>query len=130
MPRQTGPGRTSNIGAARIGVSPAALRELSAAVPLFAALGDGTRLGLLLVLADGQPRSISQLGKGRSLTRQALTKHLLVLAQAGLLRSSRAGREHLWEMERDGLLEAQRYLDLVSSQWDGALARLKAQVEG
>ncbi len=73
--------------------------------------------------------SITRLTSGSVLTRQAVTKHLHVLALAGLLRGRRSGRETLWEVEPGGLEAAQRYLDLVSRRWDHALARLKAAVE-
>ena len=62
--------------------SAATTRRLAHA-PVFAALGDATRLALLAKLCGGQPRSISQLTEGSRLTRQAITKHLRVLESAG-----------------------------------------------
>ena len=97
--------------------------------PLFAALGDETRLTLVRKLCGGEPRSISQLTRGSRLTRQAITKHLRVLEAAGLARSRRRGRERLWQLERQRLQEARRYLDSISRQWDEALARLRDLVE-
>lgn len=105
------------------------LRRLREAVPLFAALGDGTRLELLTRLAGGEAQSITALSAGTELTRQAVTKHLGVLAQAGLVRGERRGREHLWVLEPVRLAEAQACLDMIAAQWDDALARLKAFVE-
>jgi DNA-binding transcriptional ArsR family regulator len=96
---------------------------------VFAALGDGTRLGLVARLAAGEPLSISRLTSGTGVTRQAVTRHLHVLAGAGLVRGDRHGREVLWEIEPDRLTEARRYLDDISAQWDRALARLRATVE-
>lgn len=96
---------------------------------LFAALGDETRLALVRRLALGQPRSISQLTEGSRLTRQAITKHLRVLAHAGIVRSVRTGRESLYEFQPKPIIEMHEYLEFVSRQWEEALARLKAFVE-
>ena len=96
--------------------------------PVFAALGDENRLRLLTQLAGG-PLSIARLTAGSGITRQGVTKHLRVLAGAGLVRSSRRGRESLWRLERRRLEEARRSLDLISRQWDQALDKLKLFVE-
>jgi len=96
---------------------------------LFAALGDPTRLQLVSRLADGAPLSITSLTAGTRVTRQAITKHLRVLEEAGVLRGTRRGRERLWRIERQGLRQARRYLELISSQWDDALSRLQKLVE-
>ena len=96
---------------------------------LFAALGDTTRLALVSKLTSGQPASISQMTAGSRLTRQAITKHLGVLRRAGMVQSTRAGREQLFTLDPRPMHEMQRYLDRVSHQWDQALARLKSFVE-
>jgi DNA-binding transcriptional ArsR family regulator len=96
---------------------------------VFAALGDETRLQLLSRLCDGQPLSITELTQGCKLTRQAITKHLQVLAKAGIVRSSRSGRESLFAFEPEPIETIKSYLDHVSRQWDEALARLKSFVE-
>jgi DNA-binding transcriptional ArsR family regulator len=98
--------------------------------PVFAALGDETRLSLVAKLSVGQPRSISQLTHGSRLTRQAITKHLRVLENAAIVHSIRRGRESLFEFDPVPLQEIKKYLDLVSEQWDQALSRLKSFVEG
>ena|ERR1700683_2631596 len=98
--------------------------------PVFAALGDATRLSLVAKLCGGPPRSISQLTAGSKLTRQAITKHLRVLESVEIVRSVRAGRESLFEFDPGPIEELQKYLDLVSEQWDQALSRLKSFVEG
>jgi DNA-binding transcriptional ArsR family regulator len=98
--------------------------------PLFAALGDGTRLAILLTLSAAGPLSITRLGEQFDVSRQAVTKHLDVLADAGLVRSHRAGRERIWEFEPKRLSDAHQFLEQVSQQWDRSLARLKAFVEG
>jgi DNA-binding transcriptional ArsR family regulator len=97
--------------------------------PVFAALGDETRLSLLVKLCSGQPHSISQLTRGTRLTRQAITKHLRVLESAGIVHSVRTGRESQFEFDPKPIEEMKQYLDLVSEQWDQALARLKSFVE-
>ena len=96
---------------------------------VFAALGDRTRLRLVERLAGNQPLSIKQLATGTEITRQAVTKHLHVLAGAGLARATRQGREQLWSLDQKHLEQAREYLDRVSRQWDDALGRLKAFVE-
>ena len=96
---------------------------------VFAALGDETRLSLVAALCGGQPRSISQLTEGSRLTRQAITKHLRVLESVGVVHSVRSGRESLFRFDPEPIEEIKEYLDLVSEQWDHALARLKSFVE-
>lgn len=97
--------------------------------PIFAALGDETRLRLIAVLCAGGAASIARLTAGTDITRQAVTKHLQVLADAGLVRDVKIGRERLWEFEPTQLEAARRSLDLIAQQWDRALGRLKAAVE-
>jgi len=96
---------------------------------MFGALSDETRLSLVAALAAGRTRSITELTTGTRLTRQAITKHLRVLEGVGLVRSTRSGRESLFELEPAPLAELRAYLERVSEQWDQALARLKAFVE-
>jgi DNA-binding transcriptional ArsR family regulator len=96
---------------------------------VFAALGHATRLSLVAKLSRGQPRSISQLTEGSKLTRQAITKHLRVLASAGIVHSVPAGRESRFEFDLEPIREVREYLGFVSEQWDQALSRLKAFVE-
>jgi DNA-binding transcriptional ArsR family regulator len=96
---------------------------------VFAALGDETRLSVLSRLCNGVPQSISRLTAGTNLSRQAVTKHLRVLANAGVVRSARVGRESLFELEPQPIEEVRNYLDQVSKQWDDALMRLKCYVE-
>lgn len=97
--------------------------------PLFAALGDGTRLKLVARLAGGAPLSIAHLSRGSGVTRQAVTKHLRVLAGAGLARREKSGRESLWTLQPRRLDDAGRYLQEVSHRWDEALERLRRFVE-
>ena len=106
-----------------------AARAVRGSAPIFAALGDDTRLRLVAVLCVGGAMSIAQLTSGTDITRQAVTKHLHVLADAGLARHVKTGRERLWEFEPSQLDEARRSLELIAQQWDQALARLKRAVE-
>jgi DNA-binding transcriptional ArsR family regulator len=96
---------------------------------VFAALGDETRLSVLVKLCSGKPQSISRLTVGTNLTRQAVTKHLHVLADAGVVRSVRSGRESRFALEPKAIDDVRDYLERVSKQWDQALARLKSFVE-
>jgi DNA-binding transcriptional ArsR family regulator len=104
----------------------AALRR---SAPLFAALGDPTRLHVVVRLCGGRPMSITELTEGTDVTRQAVTKHLTVLADAGLVRDSWQGRERVWELSPRKLEEARRALDAIAAQWDQALDRLRTMLE-
>jgi DNA-binding transcriptional ArsR family regulator len=96
---------------------------------IFSALGDETRLRLVARLAEGEARSISALTEGARISRQAVTKHLKVLAEAGLVRTERRGRLSLVGLRPEPVEEARQYLAQVSREWDSALARLKSFVE-
>jgi len=96
---------------------------------VFAALGDRTRLSLLVKLSDGQTQSIVRLAGNTRLTRQAVTKHLRVLEEAGLVSSIRIGRESHFTYNAAPIARAKSFLDTVSAQWDDALSRLRAHVE-
>ena len=103
--------------------------SLRTSAPIFAALGDETRLRLIAVLCAGGAVSIAQLTSGTEITRQAVTKHLQVLADAGLVRDVKVGRERLWEFDPAQLEEARRSLEMIALQWDEALQKLKIAVE-
>jgi DNA-binding transcriptional ArsR family regulator len=106
------------------------VRALRRNVHRFAALGHDTRLSLLLTLGERAPLSITELADGTSITRQAVAKHLRVLEHAGLVRSARHGREKRFRVDPAALGAAGDALAEISHQWDEALARLKAHVEG
>lgn len=109
--------------------SPKASAEPKGSATLFAALGDETRLRLLARLSRQGPMSITRLTTGTSITRQAITKHLRLMEKAGLVHSTWEGRENIWQLKAKRVEEARRYLDIISRQWDTALARLRAYVE-
>ena len=98
--------------------------RLRDAAPLFAALGDPTRLGLVALLSVGGPASIGELSDRVEVSRQAVTKHLHVLEDAGLVHGSRQGRQHIWELEPERLADAHEFLERIGAEWDAALERL------
>jgi DNA-binding transcriptional ArsR family regulator len=100
-----------------------------APAPIFAALGDATRLALIERLSSGEAQSIAQLTEGTDLTRQAVTKHLRVLEGVQLVRSVRNGRESLFQFDPAPIRIVRDYTEVVAQQWDDALARLKKFVE-
>ena len=102
---------------------------LHESAPIFAALGDETRLQIVARLCAEGPLSITRLSDGAGVTRQAITKHLNALSAAGLARNIKSGREQIWELETRRLEMARRCLDRISDQWDVALDRLKTLVE-
>src|SRR5437870_1312483 len=104
--------------------------KLSDSAPIFAALGDETRLSIIAALSRGESVSIARLTSGTDITRQAITKHLQVLADAGLVRGIKVGRERRWELLPTQLDDARRTLDTIVQQWDRALERLRVAVEG
>jgi DNA-binding transcriptional ArsR family regulator len=103
--------------------------EAAGPASIFAALGDPTRLRLLSKLSDGHRRSIAALSADTRMTRQAVTKHLRVLESAGLVSSMRIGRESRYACRPEMIAQAKSYLDMVSTQWDDALCRLRTHVE-
>lgn len=110
---------------------PSAAGRSGGAAPLFAALGDATRLALLARLCTAGPLSTARLAEGAAVSRQAVAKHLAVLAGAGLVRRrvTGPGRERRWELSPRRLGEAREALERISRRWDDALERLRAAVE-
>ncbi len=99
--------------------------RISDAAPLFAALGDETRLRLVSRLGAEGPLSVVRLSEGTEVTRQAISKHLSALADAGLVHGTRHGRERIWQLEPARLEKAREHLAQISRQWDSALERLQ-----
>jgi DNA-binding transcriptional ArsR family regulator len=97
--------------------------------PVFFALGDKTRLRLIAALCAGGVFSIAQLTANTQITRQAVTKHLHILAEAGLVKDLKIGRERLWQFDPTQMEAARRSLEIIGSQWEQALGKLKAFVE-
>ena len=104
-------------------------RSLHANALRFAALGDETRLSLVMKLGRGSPLSIAELAEGTPMTRQAITKHLRILEVAGVVRAEKRGRESQFHMLPRSIEQSREALEKISRQWDDALVRLKAFVE-
>ena len=103
--------------------------DLFKAAPLFAALGDPARLAIITRLSGHGPLPTVQLQQSAGVSRQATTKHLQVLENAGLLQSDRVGRDRQWRMHTERFSAARDYLDRIARQWDKRLQRLRAFVE-
>jgi DNA-binding transcriptional ArsR family regulator len=99
------------------------------AAPLFDALGDANRLRIIVRLCDLGPSSTSQVTQVIPVTRQAASKHLALLENAGLVTSTRRGRERVWTVQTEPLARASDYLTQLSRRWDAAVDRLRAYVE-
>ena len=108
---------------------PAIVRSSDALAGVFAALGDPTRLRLVAVLCVGGAFSIAQLTASTDISRQGVTKHLQVLADAGVVRDVKRGRERLWQLEPGQIEEAKRTLEIIGREWELALGKLKAFAE-
>jgi len=102
---------------------------LAQTAPVFAALGDPFRLAIVSRLSADGPLPTIRLKQDTRFSRQAITKHLRVLEDAGLVRSDRAGRDRLWQIEAQRLAELRQYLDQISARWDVTLERLRSYVE-
>jgi DNA-binding transcriptional ArsR family regulator len=102
---------------------------LTRTAPLFAALGDPVRLAMVARLCTDGPLPTISLKQGTPVSRQAVTKHLRMLEDAGLVQSQRVGRDRLWQIETRQLTEVRRYLDQISAQWDATVERLRRFVE-
>jgi DNA-binding transcriptional ArsR family regulator len=100
-----------------------------ARAPLFDALGDPNRLRIISRLCDGGPCSTTEVTQVVSVSRQAATKHLLLLEAVGLVSSQRRGRERIWRMQPEPLADASEYLSALSQRWDRVIERLRAFVE-
>jgi DNA-binding transcriptional ArsR family regulator len=100
---------------------------VSAGVPIdevFAALADPTRRSLFGRLVDDGPATATRLADDVPVSRQAVVKHLQVLAAAGLLAPEREGREVRWTPRPGGLDDAVAWMVHAGASWDRRLARL------
>ncbi len=94
---------------------------------VFAALSDPTRREVMRQLARG-PATPSDLAQGLPVSRQAVSKHLEVLREAGLVTSARAGREHRYTLTPAPMAEAVTWMTSVGERWDDRLAALRRQL--
>ncbi|MEJ2449896.1 MAG: metalloregulator ArsR/SmtB family transcription factor [Gammaproteobacteria bacterium] len=121
-------GKVRSVGGRKTGL-PAFIKSSDTLANIFAALGDPTRLKLVAVLCAGGALSIAQLTATTHISRQGVTKHLQMLAEAGVVRDTRQGRQRLWQLEPGQIEEAKRALEVIGQQWEAALGKLKAFVE-
>jgi DNA-binding transcriptional ArsR family regulator len=89
---------------------------------VFAALSDRTRRGILECVRE-KPRSVSDIAGRFSVTRPAVSQHLRILQDAGLVRSQRSGRENYYGLEMSGLVVAREYIE---GFWADVLAAFQA----
>jgi DNA-binding transcriptional ArsR family regulator len=94
----------------------------------FAALADPTRRRILAHLARGNHR-VTHLARPHAMSLPAVSKHLRVLEQAGLLRRRRYGRVHEMELNAKPLKKAARWVEEYRKFWEGSLDRLAAYLE-
>jgi len=99
------------------------------AAPIFAALGDPVRLAMVTRLCTDGPLPTVTLKQAARVSRQAVTKHLQVLQDVGIVQSQRVGRDRLWQIETRRLAEMRQYLEQISAEWDATMERLRRFVE-
>jgi DNA-binding transcriptional ArsR family regulator len=93
------------------------------------ALADPTRRQVLEALAARPAASASALARELPISRQMVLKHLGVLADSGLVDSTKAGREVLFQVRSAPLAETAEWLSSLATQWDARLVALKARAE-
>lgn len=103
--------------------------QVTTTAAVFAALGDPIRLTLVALLCANGPLPTIRLKQATSVSRQAVTKHLQILEETGIVTSERAGRDRLWQIEKKRLRDVRSYLDRISARWDATLERLRKFVE-
>ncbi|MEY9142095.1 ArsR/SmtB family transcription factor [Bradyrhizobium elkanii] len=104
--------------------------SIEAIAPLFAALGDPTRAWIVGRLAREGRLTITDLSRARpAISRQAVTRHISVLSDAGIIVAERRGRETRLAVNPVALAPVRHWLDEISAAWDDALERLAAHLE-
>jgi DNA-binding transcriptional ArsR family regulator len=97
---------------------------------VFGALGDPNRRYLVEALAGRETATATELAAELPVTRQAVTKHLAALGEAGLVESTRVGRETRYRLTPAALVEALAWIERVGVQWDARLAALRRHLGG
>lgn len=97
--------------------------------PIFVALADPTRRHLLIHLAEGSPKTATQLAAEYPITRQAILKHLTILAEAGLVTVRQQGRDKQYTLTPEPLGEVEQWVKAISARWEARLLRLKLLLE-
>ncbi|MFA5569426.1 MAG: metalloregulator ArsR/SmtB family transcription factor [Trueperaceae bacterium] len=105
------------------------LTATPAVISVFAALGDPTRNALLTALAERGSGSATSLAAHSHVSRQAVDRHLRVLANAGLVEPRRQGREVLYTLEPATLVRSSEWLEELGRTWERKLGMLKAAAE-
>lgn len=95
---------------------------------VFRAIADPTRRSIVTMLAEGE-RSLSEISAEYEMTRPAVTKHLKILEQGGLIRVRASGRERLHRLQPETLKTVADWVNFFSQFWDEKLANLKHAVE-
>ncbi|UJA19112.1 helix-turn-helix transcriptional regulator [Thermoleophilia bacterium SCSIO 60948] len=95
---------------------------------VFDALSDPTRRTIFELISERGEASASALARELPVSRQAVAKHLELLAEAGLVSSARSGRELLFRPTPEPMSEAMRWMSAVGSRWDARLERLGRQL--
>jgi DNA-binding transcriptional ArsR family regulator len=96
---------------------------------VLAAMADSTRRQLLAALAASGPATATELADRLPITRQAVAKHLAVLSRAGLVTSSKHGRDVRFAVQTSGLSLTADWLAALAADWDGRLAAVKRIAE-
>ena len=97
---------------------------------VFRALADASRRQLLDRLREANGQTLGDLCDGLGMTRQAVSKHLAALGEAGLVEASRVGRETRYRLTPGALGDALGWMERVGAQWDGRLAALRRHLGG
>lgn len=97
--------------------------------PIFVALADPMRRQLLATLAEDGPKTATQLATEYPITRQAILKHLAILAAANLVTIQQQGREKRYTLTPEPLIEVEAWIKTISTTWETRLLRLKALLE-
>lgn len=102
--------------------------DATAPATVFAALSDPARLAIVRRLSTG-PSTVRHIAEPFPISRPAISRHLKVLSDAGVVDHTRSGRDHWYELTPEALTEAQRWLDDIADTWTAALGSLKRLAE-
>jgi DNA-binding transcriptional ArsR family regulator len=97
---------------------------------VFGALADENRRYLVEALANRETATATELASELPVTRQAVSKHLTALSEAGLVDSSRVGRETRYRLTPGALGDAVGWIERVGGRWDARLAALRRHLTG
>ncbi|MBE1490797.1 ArsR/SmtB family transcription factor [Plantactinospora soyae] len=99
------------------------------AAAVFTALADSTRRRILTELASGGPATATDLSHRLPISRQAITKHLTLLSDAGLVQTQSVGRRILFQLQSRPMAVAQSFLSALSRDWDTHLRALQHHLD-